>query len=241
MKLEESKAETATDERSGQILNLLEREYGNPEWRPNQDPISVLVQTILSQNTSDVNSGTAFRSLVTSFAKWEDVADADVDAIVQSIRSGGLERIKAQRIKQVLREIMQERGRLELDFLSQLSLSDAEDWLLKLPGVGLKTARCVLLFALGMPALPVDTHILRVARRLGLISPKASPQEAHHLLGIIVPPQEVYQFHVLMIEHGRRTCHARRPHCWECVLKEICPSYPLTEVASNQIAQPGDS
>ena len=210
-----------------QLLDLLKREYGVPDWQPSYDPISVLVQTILSQNTSDTNSRAAFRALLSFFDDWEDVVDANVDTIAHCIKCGGLGRIKAQRIKQALKETVRMRGRVELDFLSQLSLSDAEDWLHRLPGVGLKTARCVLLFSLGMPALPVDTHILRVTKRLGLISPKTSLREAHLILGEMVPPEDVYHFHVLVIEHGRRTCRARYPKCQDCVLKEMCKSYSL--------------
>ena len=223
MKTQEPKTGDAIKDRVRQILDLLEGEYSIPEWQPSYDPISVLVQTILSQNTSDANSGAAFRSLTASFGSWEDVADADVDVIAHCISRGGLGRIKAQRIKQALKGIVCKRGWLELEFLSQLTLSDAQDWLLQLPGVGLKTARCVLLFALGMPALPVDTHILRVSKRLGLISAKASLDEAHNTLGEVVPPEDVYKFHILVIEHGRRTCQARRPNCQDCILKGICP------------------
>ena len=212
-------------DRVRQILDLLEGEYGVPEWKPDHAPISVLVQTILSQNTSDANSGSAFGSLKAYFPTWKDVADADVDTIALRIRHGGLGKIKAQRIKQALNDIVRQRGELELDFLSRLTLYDAQDWLLQLPGVGLKTARCVLLFSLGMPALPVDTHILRVSKRLGLISHKTSPDEAHYALGGLVPPEDVYKFHVLVIEHGRRVCQARRPGCHACVLQKICPGY----------------
>lgn len=219
--------ETPIKKKVGQILDLLRKEYGVPEWQPGYDPVSVLVRTILSQNTSDTNSTGAFRSLLASFDNWEDVADADVDTIAHCIRYGGLGRIKAQRIKQALKEIVRERDWLELDFLSQLTLSDAQEWLRKLPGVGVKTARCVLLFSLGMPALPVDTHILRVTKRLGLISPKASLHEAHYALEEVVAPENVYQFHILVIEHGRRTCRARYPNCQDCVLKKICMGYTL--------------
>ena len=208
-----------------QILDLLNEEYGVPEWQPRYDPISVLVQTILSQNTSDTNSRSAFVSLLTSFGSWENVAGADTDAIEHAIRRGGLGRVKAVRIKQALEEIERKRGRLELDFLSQLNLSEARDWLEQLPGVGVKTASCVLLFSLGMPALPVDTHILRVVKRLGLITSKTSLKQAHQLLGELVPRQDVYQFHILIIEHGRRVCRAQRSLCHHCVLREICPSY----------------
>ncbi len=208
-----------------QLLDLLKEEYGIPEWQPRYDPISVLVQTILSQNTSDTNSRGAFVSLLTSFESWENVADADIDTIEHAIRHGGLGRVKAVRINKALKEIERKRGRLELDFLSQINSSEAVDWLERLPGVGVKTASCVLLFSLGMPALPVDTHILRVAKRLGLISSKTSLKQAHQLLGELVPQQDVYQFHILIIEHGRRVCRAQRPLCHDCVLKEICPSY----------------
>ena len=208
-----------------QILDLLNEGHDGPEWQPCYDPISVLVQTILSQNTSDTNSGSAFVSLLSSFGSWENVADADIDTIEHAIRHGGLGRVKAVRIKKTLKEIERKRGRLELDFLSQLNLSEARDWLEQLPGVGVKTASCVLLFSLGMPALPVDTHILRVVKRLGLINSKTSLKQAHQLLGELVPRQDVYQFHILIIEHGRRVCRAQRSLCHHCVLKEICPSY----------------
>jgi len=214
-------------EKMRQILDLLRGEYSVPKWQPRSDPVSVLVQTILSQNTSDANSRGAFQSLLVSFNNWGEVVDADVEAIARCIRCGGLGRIKAQRIKQALGEIVRRRGRLELDFLSQLTPSDAEDWLQKLPGIGLKTARCILLFSLGMPALPVDTHILRVAKRLGLVSPKVSLREAHCALGEIVPPMDAYQFHILVIEHGRKICQARHPHCQDCVLKKICMNYRI--------------
>ena len=212
-------------EKIRQILDLLRREYGVPKLQLHSDSLSVLVQTILSQNTSDTNSRGAFQSLLASFDNWEEVADSDVVVIADCVRCGGLGRIKARRIKQALGEIMRKRGKLELDFLRQLIPSNAEDWLQKLPGIGLKTARCVLLFSLGMPALPVDTHILRVSKRLGLISSRASIHEAHNILGEAVPPVDTYQFHMLVIQHGRRTCHARHPHCQDCVLQKMCMSY----------------
>jgi len=216
---------TSIEERIREILGLLRKAYGFPRWRLRKDPIGVLVQTILSQNTSDTNSRGAFRSLLATFGSWEEVAGADVDTIARSIEGGGLGKVKAQRIKQALEEIMRRRGQLELDFLKKLELAEAENWLLGLPGVGEKTARCVLLFSLGMPALPVDTHICRVTKRLGLIPPEASLHEAHHILGAVVPKENVYQFHVLVIEHGRKTCRARNHDCLHCVLRDICLSY----------------
>jgi endonuclease-3 len=208
-----------------QILNLLSKEYGEREWRPGQSPISVLVQTILSQNTSDRNSGRAFDSLLASFGGWDDIAEASISEIVASIRAGGLGEVKAGYIKRVLEEIRRKQGEFELGFLRQMSVDEARDWLRQLPGVGMKTASCVLLFSLGMPALPVDTHVFRVAKRLGLIGSRVSVEQAHRLLEGLVPPQDVYQFHVLLIEHGRKTCKAQRPRCNECVLRGLCPSY----------------
>ena len=207
------------------ILHLLISQYGKRHWQPGRSPLSVLIQTILSQNTSDVNSGRAFQSLLASFDSWERVADADINEIAASIMMGGLGGIKAKRIKAALAEIKQKRGKLELDFLNQLPLDKARDWLKRLPGVGSKTACCVLLFSLDMPALPVDTHVLRVAKRLGLIESNTSAEQAHRLLESLVPAESVYQFHMLMIEHGRRMCQAQHPRCAQCVLRVLCPSY----------------
>jgi len=208
-----------------QILDLLISEYGRRDWYPDHNPVSTLIQTILSQNTSDVNSGRAFESILASFPTWEDLAVAGVDDIAASIRSGGLGDIKATRIKQALGEIQERRGRIELDFLNELPLAEARDWLKQLPGVGTKTANCVFLFSSGRPALPVDTHIFRMAKRLGLLDSKASVEQAHNLLENLVPAENVYQFHVLMIEHGRKVCKAQRPRCPECVLRKLCPSH----------------
>jgi len=207
------------------ILKLLSAEYGEKRWRRQQSPIAVLVQTILSQNTSDRNSGQAFEQLLASFGNWKDMADASVDEISNSIKAGGLGVVKARYIKQALEEIRRRRGDFVLDFLRKLTVDEARDWLRQLPGVGMKTASCVLLFSLGMPALPVDTHVFRVARRLGLIGAKVSVEKAHKMLENLVQSQDVYQLHVLLIEHGRRTCKAQRPRCQECVLGKLCPSY----------------
>jgi endonuclease-3 len=208
-----------------QIIKLLSAEYGKRKWQRRQSPIEVLVQTILSQNTSDRNSGQAFEQLLASFGSWEDMADARVGDISHSIKAGGLGVVKAKYIKQALEEIRRRQGDFELDFLRKLPVNEARDWLRQLPGVGMKTASCVLLFSLGMPALPVDTHVFRVAKRLGLIGSRVSVEQAHRLLEGLVPPQDVYGFHVLLIEHGRRICKAQRPRCKECVLRVLCPSY----------------
>jgi endonuclease-3 len=186
--------------------------------------MSTLVATVLSQNTTDANSERAFDSLIAAFGSWEAVADARPEEIASSIRTGGLAEIKARRIKSILREVRQERGGFDLDFLSGLSLAEAKAWLRKLPGVGPKTAACVLLFSLGRPALPVDTHVFRVARRLGLFHSKVSAERAHEILEELIPTGRVYEFHIHMVEHGRKVCKAQRPRCHICVLRRICPS-----------------
>jgi endonuclease-3 len=205
-----------------EVIEFLEQEYGPVERRTDSDPIDVLIETMLSQNTSDANSGKAFASLKASFDSWESVSSAPVEDIARVIKRGGLYRIKAARIKQVLKQIAKEQGHISIDSLAAMNMTKAEDYLMRLPGVGHKTARCVLLFSFGKPSLPVDTHIFRVAKRLGLISRGTTIEKAPGLLQKRIPPSKVYQFHIHMIEHGRRVCHARRPRCCDCILKSIC-------------------
>jgi endonuclease-3 len=206
------------------IVKLLEKQYGRRELKPHRDPIAELVQTILSQNTSDTNSRPAFKSLTTAFPTWEQVLQAKLIEIAETIRRGGLAQIKASRIQQSLLEIKRRKGTFDLAFLENIPVSEARAWLMELPGVGSKTANCVLLFALAIPALPVDTHIFRLSKRLGLINNDSSLKDAHIFLESIVPSDLMYEFHVLMIEHGRRICIARHPRCSECTLNPICPS-----------------
>jgi len=205
-----------------EVIELLEQEYGPGKWQPDRNPIDVLIGTILSQNTSDANSGRAFASLKASFDSWKAVASAPAEHTAQVIKSGGLSQIKAARIKQVLEQIEKEQGRISLDSLKTMNMAEAEDYLMRLPGVGHKTASCVLLFSLGKPSLPVDTHVFRVAKRLGLIDSRVSIEKAHSLLQEQIPPSKVYQFHIHMIEHGRRICHARQPRCDRCILRGVC-------------------
>jgi endonuclease III len=219
--------ETVNSPDIGEILGLLERQYGKRQLMPHHDPVSELVLTILSQNTADANSRPAFQALRRTFPQYEKILEATLEEIEQPIRGGGLARIKAQRIREALREINLKQGKIDLGFLADMPLAEAREWLVRLPGVGYKTASCVLLFALGKPALPVDTHIFRVSRRLGLIREGASLAEAHTRLAEIVPPADVYEFHVLMIEHGRRICLSRRPKCPACVIKDGCPGRQL--------------
>jgi endonuclease-3 len=205
------------------LTKLLIKEYGKPIKRKTRSPLDVLVSTILSQNTSDKNSRPAFRNLKEKFKTWEEVEKARVSQIEKAIRRGGLGNIKAKRIKEVLKEIQRREGRISLSVLKKLSDSEGFEYLKTLKGVGEKTAACVLLFALNRNILPVDTHILRVSKRLGLIPPKTTLKAAHGILGKIIPKKDVYPFHLNLIHHGREICHARNPRCSECFLKSICP------------------
>jgi endonuclease-3 len=193
-------------------------------WDRRLDPVSELVFTILSQHTSDLNAERAGEALKARFSSWEAVAAAPEEEVEEAIRSAGLARQKTPRILGALRRIQETRGRLNLDFLRELPLEQAKAWLRALPGVGPKTAAVVLCFALGMPAMAVDTHVHRVTRRLGLIGPKVTAEQAHDILEPLVPPEEVYAFHVGLITHGRRVCHAQRPKCGQCILRLGCPS-----------------
>ena len=209
---------------AGDVLSLLGKEYGPIQWEPRPDPASELVSTVLSQHTSDINSERAFQNLMDTFGSLEAVAEADVERIAEAVWMGGLARVKAPRIKAVLQQVLKEQGSLELDFLREMPLAEAKAWLTRLPGVGPKTAAIILCFALGMPAMPVDTHIHRVSKRLGLIGPKVSADAAHDILEAMVKPGEVFAFHVYLITHGRRVCKAQRPQCQSCVLAWGCPS-----------------
>jgi endonuclease-3 len=213
--------------RTAKILRLhrlLLAAYGDHPWSPG-DPVEALVSAILSQNTNDVNRDRAYKRLRERFPTWEEVRDAPLLVLVNAIRPAGLAPTKAPRIQQALRRISAERGEISLDFLADLPLEEARTWLRAIPGVGPKTAAIVLLFALGRPVFPVDTHIHRVAGRLGLIPPKTSRERAHEILEALVPPGIYYPFHINLILHGRAVCHARNPEHERCVLRDECAFY----------------
>ena len=212
------------DERILRIHELLLAEYGDQPWHA-RDPVATLVGTILSQNTNDVNRDRAFERMRARFPTWEEVRDAPLEELIEAVRPAGLGPTKAPRIQEALHRITSERGALSLDFLNDLNVEQARAWLLDLPGVGPKTAAIVLLFALGKPAFPVDTHVHRVTRRLGLIPPKTSREKAHDLLEALVPPELYYPFHLNVIFHGRAVCHARNPECARCALRDSCAYY----------------
>jgi endonuclease-3 len=194
-------------------------------------PLDSLMLTVLSQNTTDANSGRAFEQLTARFPTWEAVLAAPARDIADTIRSGGLAEIKSGRIMQILARINEDRGRLDLTFLKRMPIGEVRDYLLKLPGVGRKTAAVVMLFALGMPAFPVDTHVLRVSKRLGLIAPGTTMDKAHDLFEGMVAPEAMSDLHLGLIRHGRTICIARRPRCPVCVLLDLCPQIGVTSVS----------
>jgi len=218
------------------VHQLLIEEYGQREWRPRLDPLSELIFTILSQNTSDVNRDQAWRRLKERFPTWESVLAADTTEIAEAIRVGGLANVKAPRIKEALRVIKLEqrpefdegRGELTLDFIAEMGVDEARRWLTSLNGVGPKTAAIVLLFSLGKPAFPVDTHVHRVSLCLGLIRVKTSREQAHKVLEELLPPEIYYTFHLNLIAHGREVCKSQQPCCATCVLGEHCDYYRAT-------------
>ncbi len=215
----------ALREKVREIDRRLEQLYQPPTEPPYTDPLDELILTILSQNTNDRNRDLAFRRLRERFPNWEAVRDAPLDDVIEAIRPAGLAQTKAPRIQEVLRLITAREGKLSLDFLREMPLEEARAWLTSLKGVGPKTAAIVLLFSLGRPAFPVDTHIHRVSKRLGLIPPTTSRERAHRLLEALVPPERYVPFHLGLIEHGRALCRARVPRCEECPLRDLCNAY----------------
>ena len=207
------------------ISAILTETYGFPEWRQHLPPVDELVSTILSQSTSDLNRDKGFYALKEHYPDWESVRDAPVEEIKDVIRPAGLANQKAPRIQQALEYITEKQGEISLDFLTDLSIDEAKEWLTAIKGIGPKTAAIILLFAFNRPAFPVDTHVHRVTRRLGLINEKTSADKAHTILEAIVPPDDYYVFHLNVIQHGREICNARKPKCDKCPLKAHCRYY----------------
>jgi endonuclease-3 len=218
--------ETAYD-RIAEVASRFNRLYGPRRWHSHAPPIDELIATILSQHTSDVNTERAFASLKRHFPTWDDVIAAPTEDVAEAIRSGGLANVKAPRIQAVLRQVAAPFDSFALSPLAALSVAEARAELERLPGVGPKTASCVLLFSLGMPAMPVDTHVYRVTRRLGLVPENETANAAQDSLECLLGAdrEEVYAFHLNVIAHGRRVCVARRPRCDRCVLTDCCDYY----------------
>ena len=209
-------------QRALKIHETLLKAFGEPTWRNPLPPVDELVSTILSQNTNDANRDRAFHALRAKFAAWESVRDANAGDVAAAIRPAGLANQKGPRIQQVLRQITEERGGLDLSFLKDLPLEEARGWLMKFNGVGPKTAAIVLCFSLGRPAFPVDTHIYRVTGRIGLRPEKMSVEQAHPHLEALLPPETYYAAHLNLIRLGREVCHARKPDCPNCPIRKLC-------------------
>jgi endonuclease-3 len=201
------------------IRDRLREVYGIPRAAPHRQPIAELVLTVLSQSTNDRNRDVAYLALRSRFATWEEVRDAPVDVVEEAIRPGGISRVKSARIKSILAAIEP----LALDWLSEVPVPEAQEYLVGLPGVGRKTAACVLLFSFGMPDVPVDTHVSRVGTRLGLFRPRAPFEELHDTMLALTPRGQELELHINLLRHGRRTCVARRPACSACALQRMCP------------------
>ncbi|MEZ4768717.1 MAG: endonuclease III [Caldilineales bacterium] len=207
------------------VYERLQDEYGHPDWRPDYEPMDELVLTMLSANTSDVNSGRAFDRLKETYGDWQAVLDAPLDELTEVIRPAGLGPTKAPRIQSALQRILDERGAFDISFLADLPVDEGLAWLTSLDGVAHKTASIVLLFCFNKPAFPVDTHVQRVSQRLGLAGPKDSPEKVKALWESLAPGEWFYALHLNLIRHGREVCIARAPRCEICVLRDLCDYY----------------
>lgn len=208
------------------INRRLEQRFGPLEPPRATDPLEELVWTVLSQHTSDLNAERAFHALRAAYPTWDSVVRARPDRVADAIRSGGLANTKAVRIQEILREIAEREGGYDLSRLRDASDPEVRGYLTTLPGVGPKTAAVVMAFALGRDAIPVDTHVHRVSRRLGLIPPKASAERAHDILAELVPDELKTPLHVGLIRLGREVCKAPLPRCEDCPLVDLCPTAP---------------
>jgi endonuclease-3 len=206
------------------VHRRLRKAQGPFKPKPRLDPLDELVLTVLSQNTSDTNRDRAYAGLKERFKTWDAVWAAHVQDIAEAIRPGGIENVKAQRIKAILDEIRHRENKMSLGRLKKMSDDEVAEYLATLPGVGPKTISCVLVFSLGRSAFPIDTHVHRIAGRLGWIDRKLNAEKAHQLLGPRVPPEIRYDLHVALIDHGRTICVARKPRCPDCVLLDLCPA-----------------
>ena len=204
------------------IRDRLRHLYGRPVNHPHGHPIAELVRTVLSQNTNDRNRDVAYERLRRALPTWEQVRDAPVSEVREAIKPGGLSETKAPRIQEILRRLPHEGSAPTLDWLAGADRDQALEFLVALPGVGRKTAACVMIFALGRPEIPVDTHVFRVGGRLGLFPPDASFETAHDEMLAITDPDDAYELHLNLIAHGRRVCRPK-PRCEECELRRMCP------------------
>ena len=210
-----------------EVHERLLKKFGEPIWRNPLPAIDELVSTFLSQNTNDINRDRAFNTLRAKFPTWEEVRDAPEAEVIEAVRIAGLANTKGPNIQRALRQISEERGELDLSFLKEMPVEEARAWLTKFKGVGPKTAAIVLLFSLGMPAFPVDTHVYRITGRVGLRPEKISVEKAHPHLEGVFPLESYYAAHLNIIRLGRETCKARKPICKDCPLLDICDAVPI--------------
>jgi len=211
------------------VVERLEAEYGRDEVRDPLDPLDELISCILSQNTTDATSFPTFFALRRKYKTWEAIARLPEAVLAEEIRPAGLANQKAKAIRSALVAVHRRFGRYSLQPLREVGMEEARQWLESLPGVGPKTAAIVLCFGLGFPAIPVDTHVFRVSWRLGLIEKKVGPARAHRILEMLVPKDLAYRFHVAFIKHGRRTCTAKKPRCEDCVVRNRCQWYQISQ------------
>ena len=229
------------------VLDELGVYYGRPAWQRRLDPTSELILTVLTQNSADTNAEVAFEALRHRYPSggvvqahnpgagwggvglpdgsapdWAAVEHAPLPELVDTIRPGGLANQKAPRIQATLRQLREEHGDYSLEFLGDMSALDARDWLTRIDGIGKKTASVLLLFSFGLPLMPVDRHVDRVAHRVGLVGPKASADDSHDLFLGMLEPDQMYEAHVNLIQHGRKLCHAQRPECGRCPIRRRC-------------------
>lgn len=233
MSTEDAAARDADADRAARIREVderLEEAYGSPT-KARRDPLDELVLTILSQNTSDTNRDRAWERLRSRFSGWEEVRRADREALEEAIRPGGLAGQKAAAIQDLLDRLHEDRGEVALDHLASMDDDEAMDYLTDFRRVGTKTAACVLAFSLRRPVIPVDTHVDRVSRRLGLVPEGGGASAAHRVLNREVPPDRRLPLHLLLIRHGRATCTARGPDCGGCCLADLCPRIGVEEAS----------
>ncbi len=207
------------------IGKILTERYGYPTWRQHLPAVDELVSTILSQSTTDANRDRGFYALKEKYPDWESVRDAPSDEVIATIRPAGLANQKGPRIQESLRYVSDKVGALTLDFLPNMPIEEAKQWLTAIKGIGPKTAAIILLFSFNLPAFPVDTHVHRVTGRLGLIDTKTTADKAHSILEAIVPSEDYYPAHLNLIQHGREVCKARNPQCQICPLTTYCQYY----------------
>ncbi|GLV59885.1 endonuclease III [Dictyobacter sp. S3.2.2.5] len=209
-----------------EVSQRLTEAYGVSEWSK-KDPMSMLVDIILSHRTKDEQTAAAYDSLLKTFGSWEAVRDAPTEKVQDAIANVNWPEVKAPRLQTIMRQITEERGNLDLNFLRDLPVEEGAAWLNRFEGVGPKTTACVLLFSCRLPLLPVDVHVHRVSGRLGLIGKKVTADAAHTLLQALLPQdaRSIYNFHKALLRHGQRVCVYEHPRCNRCPITDLCDYY----------------